>query len=80
MLILAIKRHIDKIEIRTEKGATAICRLIPANCPFNKTVRIGKIKLFTIPPLCKLNPFYNELVGLRFRAECYLVENRHRPA
>ncbi|MHC5727587.1 MAG: Mo-dependent nitrogenase C-terminal domain-containing protein, partial [Nostoc sp.] len=25
-------------------------------------------------PMCKLNPLYNELVYLRFRALCYLVD------
>ena len=27
-----------------------------------------------IPPLCKLNPLYEEVVGLRFRALCYLAD------
>jgi hypothetical protein len=26
--------------------------------------------------MCKLNPLYDELVGLRFKALCYLVDNR----
>ncbi|MGK7890123.1 MAG: Mo-dependent nitrogenase C-terminal domain-containing protein, partial [Leptolyngbyaceae cyanobacterium] len=30
--------------------------------------------LFHIPPLCKLNPVYDELVALRFRALCYLAD------
>jgi hypothetical protein len=34
---------------------------------------LGRI-LFSIPPLCKLNPLYNELVALRFRALNFLVE------
>jgi hypothetical protein len=31
-------------------------------------------KLFHIPPLCKLNPLYEEVVSLRFRALCYLAD------
>jgi hypothetical protein len=31
-------------------------------------------KLAHIPPLCKLNPLYEQLVGLRFRSMCYLVD------
>ncbi|MDY7024694.1 MAG: Mo-dependent nitrogenase C-terminal domain-containing protein, partial [Cyanobacteriota bacterium] len=27
-----------------------------------------------IPPLCKLNPVYDELISLRFRALCYLAD------
>lgn len=27
-----------------------------------------------IPPLCKLNPLYDELVELRFKALCYLAD------
>ena len=27
-----------------------------------------------IPPLCKLNPVYEEVVYLRFRALCYLAD------
>jgi hypothetical protein len=27
-----------------------------------------------IPPLCKLNPFYEEVLGMRFRALCYLAD------
>jgi hypothetical protein len=29
---------------------------------------------FHVPPLCELNPFYNELVFLRFRALSYLSD------
>jgi hypothetical protein len=32
-------------------------------------------RLFHIPPLCKLNPLYQELVSLRFRALCYLADD-----
>ncbi|WP_199328548.1 Mo-dependent nitrogenase C-terminal domain-containing protein [Anabaena azotica] len=27
-----------------------------------------------IPPLCKLNPLYEQLMGWRFRAQCYLAQ------
>jgi hypothetical protein len=33
----------------------------------------GRTVLY-IPPLCKLNPFYDQFVGLRFRAMCYLAD------
>ncbi|HEY9634004.1 MAG TPA: Mo-dependent nitrogenase C-terminal domain-containing protein [Coleofasciculaceae cyanobacterium] len=28
-----------------------------------------------MPPLCKLNPLYAQLVSLRFRSLCYLVDH-----
>ncbi|WP_069791510.1 Mo-dependent nitrogenase C-terminal domain-containing protein [Cyanobacterium sp. IPPAS B-1200] len=31
-------------------------------------------KLFTIPPLCKFNPLYEDLMMLRFRALSFLSE------
>ncbi|WP_333281761.1 MULTISPECIES: Mo-dependent nitrogenase C-terminal domain-containing protein [unclassified Microcoleus] len=30
--------------------------------------------LFHIPPMCKLNPLYEELVGLRFRSLSFLAD------
>lgn len=30
--------------------------------------------MITIPPLCQLNPFYEEVVMLRFRALTYLSD------
>ena len=47
--------------------AQLIVRLIPANCPFNKTIKFAGLSV-TIPSLCKLNPFYNQLVKLRYVA------------
>ncbi|MFM7367118.1 MAG: Mo-dependent nitrogenase C-terminal domain-containing protein, partial [Sphaerospermopsis kisseleviana] len=29
---------------------------------------------FHIPAICQINPLYNEVVGLRFRALSYLVD------
>jgi hypothetical protein len=47
--------------------ANIIVNLIPASCPFAHTIKVGGFSL-TIPPLCKLNPFYNQLMELRFKA------------
>nr|WP_242517637.1 Mo-dependent nitrogenase C-terminal domain-containing protein [Leptolyngbya sp. LK] len=54
--------------------AHLICQLIPTQCPFAKNIRLGGMMQFNIPPLCKLNPLYEEVVSLRFRALCYLAE------
>jgi Mo-dependent nitrogenase C-terminus len=57
-------------------GATAhlICRLISAQCLFGREIALFGRTLVRIPPLCKLNPLYAEVVGLRLRALCYLAD------
>ena len=47
--------------------AQLIVKLIPAGCPFNKTIKFAGLTV-TIPPLCSLNPFYYQLINLRVRA------------
>ncbi|MBC7882885.1 MAG: nitrogenase, partial [Anaerolineae bacterium] len=42
-----------------------------ATCPFARRVRIFH-KVIVIPPLCKFNPVYEQLVHLRIRAMAYL--------
>jgi len=73
--LLPVRRWIDGIEIRDSKTARLICRLIPASCPFERTIKLFNRTLLHIPPLCKLNPFYEQFVNLRFRALCYLADN-----
>jgi hypothetical protein len=55
-------------------AARTLCRMIPARCPFERTIQVFGRTILRIPPLCELNPFYNELVALRFRALCYLAD------
>ena len=64
------------IKIRIEKRETAIkiCKLIPAQCPFERDVSLFGHTFFHIPPLCKLNPAYDELVALRFQALSFLAD------
>lgn len=69
-----IRRWLDGIEIRHPEMAHRICQLVPARCPFERTIQIFGHTLLHIPPLCKLNPFYEQIVGLRFRALCYLAD------
>jgi hypothetical protein len=69
-----IRQQLDGIEIRNSEMARLLCQLIPARCPFERTVKLFDRTLLRIPPLCKLNPFYDQLVGLRFRALSYLAD------
>ncbi|NJM87508.1 MAG: nitrogenase [Hydrococcus sp. RU_2_2] len=72
---LTIIRHwFDAIEIRDRKLARFLCKVIPVQCPFERDIQFFGRTLAHIPPLCKLNPFYDQLAYLRFRALCYLVE------
>jgi hypothetical protein len=69
-----IQLWLDGVEVRNAKTARWIAKLIPAQCPFERDVKLLGRTVAHIPPLCKLNPLYDQLVMLRFRALCYLAE------
>ncbi|QIR36885.1 nitrogenase [Tolypothrix sp. PCC 7910] len=69
-----IKQIVDRIQVRDRKLAHRLCQIIPAQCPFERDVKLFGKTLFHIPPMCKLNPLYEEVVSLRFRALCYLAD------
>ena len=69
-----IKKRLENLEISTTEKAEKIVNLIPSTCPFAREIRIFNHLLFTIPPLCKLNPFYEDLMMLRLRALSFLCE------
>ncbi|MGI0484799.1 Mo-dependent nitrogenase C-terminal domain-containing protein [Pantanalinema rosaneae CENA516] len=69
-----IRQWLNQMEIHDRAVAHAICRFIPMQCPFEREIRVFGHTLLYIPPLCKLNPFYEEVVSLRFRALCYLAD------
>ena len=69
-----LRQWIDSLEINNPKMARLIYWLIPGNCPFERDVKVFGRTVLHIPPLCKLNPLYEQLVGLRFRSLCYLVD------
>ncbi|NJK36909.1 MAG: nitrogenase [Oscillatoriales cyanobacterium RM2_1_1] len=69
-----LRRWVDGIKVKRAKFAHIICTTIPCTCPFERNVNFLGRLLFHIPPLCKLNPLYEELVSLRFRALTYLAD------
>ncbi len=73
-VLLPIRNWIEGIAINNPGQAKAFCKLIPSQCPFERDVKLFGRTLFHIPALCKLNPFYEQLVFLRFRALCFLVD------
>ncbi|TVQ43356.1 MAG: nitrogenase [Gloeocapsa sp. DLM2.Bin57] len=73
-LLLPLRKWLDNFEINNSSLAHRICKLIPSQCPFARTIKVWGKTLLTIPPLCKINPVYDELMSLRFRALSYLAE------
>lgn len=69
-----VRQWLDRVDVRDRKLAKRLCELIPAQCPFERDVKLFGRTLFHIPPMCKLNPLYEQVVGLRFRALCYLAD------
>ncbi len=70
-----LQQWLDRLKIEEETTARRIVKLIPAQCPFAREIEVfGKI-ILRIPPLCKLNPLYEQLIGLQFRALCFLAEH-----
>ncbi|HLP89792.1 MAG TPA: Mo-dependent nitrogenase C-terminal domain-containing protein [Nostocaceae cyanobacterium] len=73
-ILQPIRHWLESIEIHDRKFAHFLCKAIPAQCPFERNIIVFGYTLLHIPPMCKLNPFYEQVVGLRFRALCYLAD------
>lgn len=74
-ILQPLRHRVDNIQVRDRQLAHRLCKLIPSQCPFERDVKLFGKTLFHIPPMCKLNPLYEEVVGLRFRAMCYLADD-----
>lgn len=66
---------LDQLEVHDPRLARFLCKMIPPQCPFERDVMLFGHKIVHIPPMCKLNPLYDQLVGLRFRALSYLADD-----
>lgn len=73
-LVQPIQQWLDAIEVQDADAARLLYKIIPGQCPFERDITLFGQTILRIPPLCKLNPFYDQLVALRFRAMCYLVD------
>ncbi|NEQ24684.1 MAG: DUF533 domain-containing protein, partial [Microcoleus sp. SIO2G3] len=71
-----VREWLDGMEIHDPRVARFMCKMIPAQCPFERDVKLFGHKIVHIPPLCKINPLYEQLVGLRFRALSYLADEK----
>ncbi len=69
-----VKDWLDGWEIHDPKLAHFVCKIIPPQCPFERDVVLFGHKIVHIPAMCQINPLYEQLVGMRFRALCYLAD------
>lgn len=70
-----VKHWLDAWEVHDPKVARMVCKLVPPQCPFERDIVVFGRKVAHIPAMCKLNPLYEQLVGLRFRALSYLADD-----
>jgi hypothetical protein len=75
-ILQPVREWLDGMDISDPRVARFVCKMIPAQCPFERDVVLFGRKIVHIPPMCKLNPLYEQLVGLRFRALSYLADDR----
>lgn len=73
-LLDPVRQQLDSIEIRDAQLARTLCKLIPSQCPFARDIQLFGRTVVSIPPLCKINPLYEQLMGLRFRSLVYLAD------
>ncbi|MCA6508984.1 MAG: Mo-dependent nitrogenase C-terminal domain-containing protein [Pseudanabaena sp.] len=73
-LLEPVKEWLDHMDIHDSRLANLICKVIPAQCPFERDVVLFGRKIMHIPAMCEINPLYDQLVGLRFRSLSYLAE------
>ncbi len=69
-----IRQWLEALEIRDPHVARSLCKIIPASCPFEREIKFLDRTIVRIPPLCKLNPFYEQIVSLRFKSLSYLAD------
>jgi hypothetical protein len=69
-----VRQKLESIEIRHPDVAHLLCKLIPSQCPFERDIKFFDRTIAHIPPLCKLNPFYDQIVEIRFKSLIYLAD------
>lgn len=69
-----LRQWVENIEIHNPKVARLLCKIIPAQCPFERDLMFFGHTVLHIPPLCKLNPLYMQFISLRFKSLTYLAD------
>lgn len=70
-----LREWLDGLSVDDPRLAKFVCKMVPSQCPFERDITLFGRKTVHIPPMCKLNPLYEQLVGLRFRAMTYLADD-----
>jgi tellurite resistance protein len=70
-----VKEWLDDMEVKDPRLARFVCKVIPPQCPFERDINLFGRKIAHIPPLCKLNPLYEQFTTLRFRSLSYLADD-----
>ncbi len=73
-LLKPVKNWLDDMDVKDPRLARFVCKMVPSQCPFERDIVLFGKKIVHIPPMCKLNPLYEQLVGLRFRSLSYLAD------
>lgn len=72
-LLGLVRQRLEAIEVSNPNLARLLCQVIPAQCPFERKISLFGRTVLNIPPLCQLNPIYNQLMLLRFRSLSFLA-------
>jgi hypothetical protein len=75
-LLDPLKAWLDEWDPVDPAVARFLVRLIPAQCPFERDLTLFGYKVVHIPPMCQINPLYDQLVGLRLRCLTSLEERK----
>ena len=73
-LLKPVKNWLDGMDVKDPRLARFVCKMVPSQCPFERDIVLFGQKIVHIPPMCKLNPLYEQLVGLRFRSLSFLAD------
>jgi tellurite resistance protein len=73
-VLYPVKDWLEGMEVKDPRLAKFVCNVIPPQCPFERDINLFGRKIAHIPPLCKLNPLYEQFTLLRFRALSYLAD------
>ncbi|MCP9850572.1 Mo-dependent nitrogenase C-terminal domain-containing protein [Cyanobium sp. Morenito 9A2] len=60
-----VRRWLDGLNPHDPAVAGFLVHLIPAQCPFERDIILFGHKVVHVPPMCTINPLYNQLVALR---------------
>ena len=69
-----VKDWLEGMDVKDPRLAKFICKVIPPQCPFERDINLFGRTIAHIPPLCKLNPLYEQFTMLRFRSLSYLAD------